>query len=279
MRNLFAFFRRFQIFLAFSAFQSIALFWYVNYMSFPKSQYLTSASIVSGNVLKVKYDVTKLLNLSSTNTMLQKKLIELRKERPESFIQIERKLFKINDTIFERQYEYIPAIVINSTFDKRNNFFTLDVGEKQGIQRNMGVFSDKGVVGIVHFVSEHFSIVKSVLTESINIDVMIKNNGAFGLLKWDGKNARFGSIVGISNDMKIKLWSEIVTRGGSGIFPKDIPVGKIASIESVEGKPLWDINILFHEDFRKIQRVYVIRNLLKNEQNQLETLIPQEENQ
>ncbi|MCE3295089.1 MAG: hypothetical protein K0R65_803 [Crocinitomicaceae bacterium] len=276
MRNLIAFFKRFQVFMAFVILQAVALYLYVNYMSFPKSQYLTSASIVTGNILKAKNDVTKLLNLSRTNSILQKKIIELRKERPESFFKMDRDLFKINDTLFQQQYEYIPATVINSTFDKRNNFFTLDVGRAQGIQREMGVFSDKGVVGIVHFTSEHYCVVKSVLTENINIDVMVENNGAFGLLKWTSQHARYGNISGISNDMRVKKWSKVVTRGGAGIFPKGIPVGKIAKIKSVEGKPLWDIEILFAEDFRKIQSVYVIKNLFKAEQEKLESLIPED---
>jgi rod shape-determining protein MreC len=274
MRNLIAFFKRFQVFMAFVLLQVLALYLYVNYMSFPKSQYLTSASIVTGNVLKAKNDVTKLLNLSRTNRVLQQKIIELRQQRPESFFKLDRDLFRINDTLFQQQYEYIPATVINSTFDKRNNFFTLDVGRAQGIKREMGVFSDKGVVGIVHFTSEHFCVVKSVLTENINIDVMVENNGAFGLLKWNSQHARYGNISGISNDMRVKKWSKVVTRGGAGIFPKGIPVGKIAKIKSVEGKPLWDIEILFAEDFRKIQSVYVIKNLFKAEQKKIESLIP-----
>ena len=166
--------------------------------------------------------------------------------------------------------------MINSTFDKRNNFFTLDVGRAQGVKREMGVFSDKGVVGIVHFTSEHYCVVKSVLTENINIDVMVENSGAFGLLKWTSQHARYGNISGISNDMRVKKWSKVVTRGGAGIFPKGIPVGKIAKIKSVEGKPLWDIEILFAEDFRKIQSVYVIKNLFKAEQEKLESLIPED---
>lgn len=274
MRNLFAFFNRFQIFLFFILLQVVSISLYINYFSFPKSQYLTSASIVSGNVLKVKYNVTKLLNLTNTNNNLQKELAQLRKERPESFIQIDRKLFKINDTLNEFSYDYIPAIVINSTFDKRNNFFTLDIGSKQGVEREMGVMSGKGIVGIVHYTSEHFSVVKSVLTQNINLDVMVEESGAFGLLKWDNNNVKYGNISGISNDMSVKKWSKIVTRGGSGIFPRGIPVGKISKIKSVEGKPLWDIEILFAEDFRKIQRVYVIKNLLKIEQKKLESKIP-----
>ncbi|MES2588462.1 MAG: rod shape-determining protein MreC [Bacteroidota bacterium] len=245
-------------------------------MSFPKTQILTSANDITGKVLVVKNDVTKLFNLSNTNLKLQKENIRLRDKNPISFIQIDKKSVKIDDTLFHQQYEYIPAIVINSTYDKRNNYFTLNVGSLQGIKRNLGVFSDEGVVGVVHYVSKHFSIVKSVLTADINIDVMIEKTDAFGLLKWDGTHARYGKIAGISNDIRIKKWRKVVTRGGSGIFPRGISVGKISSISSIEGQPLWDVSVLFSQDYRKIQNVYVVKNLLKTEQEKIEALIPED---
>jgi rod shape-determining protein MreC len=227
--------------------------------------------------LSAKHELTKHFNLSKNNTDLQNENIHLREQLPISFQRLENGSVRINDTLFRQQYEYIPAIVINSTFTKANNYFTLNIGSKQGIKREMGVFSDKGIVGIVHNVSQHFCVVKSVLTESINIDVMIEPIGLFGLLKWDGKYARRGQISGISNDQKIKRWSKVVTRGGSGIFPRGMMVGKVEKLTQVEGKPLWDVQVLFSEDYRKLQRVYVIKNLMREEQQKLESLIPQDQ--
>jgi rod shape-determining protein MreC len=135
------------------------------------------------------------------------------------------------------------------------------------------------VVGIVHNTSEHYCVVKSVLTKDINIDVMIEPIGLFGLLKWDGKNARRGSITGISNDLKLKKWLKVVTRGGSGIFPRGLTVGYIAKLKPVEGKPLWDVIIRYSEDYRTLQRVYVIKNLLSEEQQKLELAVPSDNDQ
>jgi rod shape-determining protein MreC len=228
-------------------------------------------------VLETQNDFTKHFNLSKNNLALQKENIRLRKNLPQSLYRIERNLLKINDTTFKQQYAYIPATVIHSTVTRRNNYFTLDVGWKQGIKRDMGVFSDKGVVGIVHNTSEHYCVVKSVLTKDINIDVMIEPIGLFGLLKWDGKNARRGSITGISNDLRIKKWSKVVTRGGSGIFPRGLAVGRVESIKGIEGEPLWDVVVKFSENFRTLQRVYIVKNLMIEEQKELEAQIPPDE--
>lgn len=274
MRNFLAFVRRFRVLLFFALLQGIALSIYFTFTLFPRTQYLTTASAVTGTVLEIRNDVTKHFYLSTNNSDLQKENIALRDSIPSSFIKLNNGLVKINDTIHLQQYEYIPGIIINSTHDKRNNYFTLNIGAKQGIKRGMGVFSAKGVVGVIHNVSEHFSVVKSCLTENINIDIMIEKTGQFGLLKWNGKDARRGTMWGVSNDTEVKKWSKIVTRGGGGIFPRGITVGKVEKTEVVEGKPLWDVTIRYSEDYRSLQRVYVVRNLLKLEQDKLEELIP-----
>ena len=276
MRNLIAFFRRFRVFLIFVLLQVFSLSVYFTFLNFPRSQYLTSASKVSGLILTVQNDITKHFNLSLNNDKLQKENIRLRNRLPQSFQRMQNGWAKINDTLFHQQYEYIPSSVINSTSTKRNNYFTLNIGSDQGVVRGMGVFSDKGIVGIVHTSSTHFAVVKTVLTENINIDVMIEPIGLFGLMKWDGRDPRRGSITGISNDLKIKRWSKVVTRGGSGIFPRGLNVGKVEKLNPVEGKPLWDVVIRFSEDYRTIQRVYVIKNLFQEEQNKLELLIPED---
>jgi rod shape-determining protein MreC len=279
MRNFLAFFKRFRVFLFFAFFQIIALSLYVRYLSFPKNQYLTTASAVTGKILEAENDVTKHFNLSKNNSALQHENIKLRNKIPQSFYQVGRNLYKIEDTVYEQQYAYIPATVINSSVTRRNNYFTIDVGSKQGIKREMGVFSDKGVVGVIHNVSEHYSVVKTVLTKDINIDVTIEPSGLFGFLKWDGHDPKKGSVTGISNDLKIKRWSRVVTKGGSGIFPKGMPVGKVYETKPVEGEPLWDVVVKFSENFRTLQRVYIIKNLLIDEQKALEGQIPPDEDE
>jgi rod shape-determining protein MreC len=276
MHNLRAFFRRFRVFLLFVLLQVFALSNYFSSLNFPRSQYLTTASAVAGSFLSIEYEFIKHWNLSSNNENLQKENIRLRKESPNSFIKLNNGIVKINDTLYKQQYDYLPAVVINSTYDKRNNYFTLNIGSAQGVKRGDGVFSDKGIVGVIHNTSANYAVVKSVLTADINLDVMIENSGAFGLLKWNGKNSRIGSIDGISNDIKIKKWSNVVTRGGSGIFPRGIMVGKISNLGTVEGKPLWDVSLLYSEDYRKIQNVYIVKNLFQEEQSILEKTIPED---
>ncbi len=273
MQKFLAFIRHFRVFLLFVLLQGISFYLYFSYISFPRSQYLTTAGKIQGEILKKRDKITQHFDLVYNNKNLQKENIRLKERLPQNYIQLERSKVKINDTLFRRQYTYIPAKVINSTYHKRNNYFTLDIGNNIGVKRGMGVVSPKGIIGIIHNSSDYFSVVKSCLTEKLNVAIMLEKTGEFGFLEWDGRNPRYGIMSGVSNDYKIKKGAKIITRGGDGIFPRGISVGKVIKTEVIEGKPLWKIIFKFSEDFRNVQNVYVIQNELLKEQKQLEETV------
>ena len=277
MRNLIAFFQRFRIFLYFSLLQVISLSLYFSYIAYPKGQFLTSSWAVTGTVLSWQNEFTKFIHLDETNEALQRENVRLRKLQLTNFVKVSTDLIKIKDSVYKQQYEYIPGSIINSSVTRKNNYFTLNIGTTQGIEIGMGVFSDKGIVGVIHMTSRNFSLVKTILTENSNVDVLIQPSGLTGLLKWNGKDPLRGSVLGISQDIKLAKNSTVVTRGGSGIFPKGIPIGKVEKLLPVEGKPVWDVVIKFSEDYRSLQHVYVVKNLLMGEQKKLEEAIPKEE--
>ena len=277
MNNLIAFFRRFRVFLLFALLQVFSLTIYINYLTFPRNQYLTTASSFTGKILEIENDLTKHFNLSKNNQALQEENIRLRSKLKQSLYQVEGKYLKVDDTLFKQQYSYLPATVINSSVNKRNNYFTLNIGRKQGVYKGLGVFSDKGVVGIIHNSSEHYSVVKTVLTKDINIDVSIDPQGFFGLLKWNGVDPKRGSIYGISNDLSIKKHSKVITKGGSGIFPRGLLIGSVEKINVIAGEAQWEVVVKFSENFSTLQRVYVVKNLLMKEQKKIENQVPNNE--
>jgi rod shape-determining protein MreC len=274
MRNLIAFFKRFQIFLVFVLLQIVALSAYVRYSDFARLQVFSSASKINGGLFEVRNSFTKHFNLEGTNRKLEWENARLREKLKISNYKMDRDHILIEDTNYQQQYLYTSATVINSTYDKRNNYMTIDIGSNHGIKKGWGVASSKGVVGVVHLVGESYSVVKTILSKNINFDVSMRDGGAFGLLKWDGINPKICQISGISNDISIKKFTKVITRGGSGIFPKGIPVGVITKRKSIEGKPLWDLQVRIAEDFRTIQHVYVIKNIKLDELKELEGRIP-----
>lgn len=281
MRNFIAFLKRFQVVLFFALLQGLALTWYFSFSTFPRTQYLTTANAVSGSVLSVRNDITKHFKLTKDNQKLQEENIQLRNQLKENKLLLSNASFMDSIQLAKgdsiTHYEYIPGQVIRSTLDHPDNYFTINIGKKQGVKRGMGVISTKGIVGVVHFAGSRFSVVKSCLTKNSNVDVMLEKNKIQGLLKWEGESYRIGNLTGISNDTKIKKWSKIVTRGGAGIFPRGLSVGKVKSVETIEGEPLWNIKVLFSENFSTVYSIYVVKNILLEEQRQVESHIPNEQ--
>ncbi|MCR9171439.1 MAG: rod shape-determining protein MreC [bacterium] len=273
MRNFLAFLRQFRVILFLALLQGIALTWYFTFLQYPRSQYLTSANAFSGAFYEMQHEITEFIHLKQNNDWLQKKVARLEARQVENLLKIDRENITVNDTLYMVQYVYTPAEVIKSTHTMRNNYFTINIGSVQGVKEGMGVFGINGVVGTIHSVDLHMSTVKTCLTENVNIAAMIEDSGEHGFMKWDGKNPRKGSLTGISNDRKVKKWSNVITRGSAGTFPRGLPIGKVQKTAPIEGKPLWDVTVLFAEDYRRIQRVFVIKNLLLEEQQRLENNI------
>lgn len=276
MKNLILFLQKFKYFIFFAVLQIFSIFLYVNNYNYPNTVFFTSANHITSSLLKTSNDFTQFINTPQANVTLQKENIELRNENQKLRALLDTVQFK--DTTFQEQaFEYIPAQVIYSTYGKRNNYITINRGSKDGIKEGMGVFTSKGVVGIVHQSTEHNSVIKSVLSSKIYIDVKIDKNGAFGLLNWDGKHYNKGNIDGISSDIPLKRWAKVVTRGKGGVFPSGLYVGQISNFYMEETKPLWNITVLYKEDFRRLSNVYVIRNIQQHEMDTLTQIVNEEQ--
>ena len=270
MRKLIAFFQRFRVFLVFLVLQLVALGSFFSWMSYPRTKFFNTSSSITGNILSWKYEITKYLSLAQANEVLKSKIAHMMKDLPESYMSIDGKTTLINDTLYEQVYRYIPATVINSSHQHKNNYFTIDAGRLKGIKPKMGVVSSVGVVGTVYDVSDHFSVVKSILTENINFSAYVEGNEAFGILKYLENDPRRVSLTGVSNDIPIKRGALIKTRGSSGYFPKGVTIGKVDVVELIEGKPLWDIQVYLSQDMRKLHSVFVVDNILDEELTQLQ---------
>lgn len=274
MRNLIAFLQRFRLFLVFMVLQVIALTVMVNMSTYANLQFLSTTSKINAQIFSWRQGIDKHFYLETQNGRLSRENAYLRARLKQSNYQIERNTLIIDDTTYRRKYRFIPGTVIESTYDKRNNYMTIDLGSNHGVKKGDGVISTAGVVGIVHMVGENYSLVKTVLSQNINQDVMLEKNGAFGLMKWNQNSPRVIQIEGISSDIYFKKWVKVVTRGSAGVFPKGIPVGKVKYRKKMEDKPLWYVDVLLTTDFRTIQQIYVVKNLDQKEIDELQRAIP-----
>ena len=173
------------------------------------------------------------------------------------------------DSMYMKQYTYIPAKVINNSINKQYNYITLNKGSRQGIKEEMAVVSANGVVGVVKKVSDNFSSVISVLNRQFYINAKIKKNGYFGPLSWNGKNYRQVILSQIPHHVKVEIGDTIVTSGYSAIYPEGILIGVVSNYE-LKGGNFYEITVDLSTDFKNLSRVQVISNFKKEEEKTLE---------
>ncbi len=176
----------------------------------------------------------------------------------------------VNDTIHVQKYTFTSARVIDNSVNRQKNFFTIDKGRRQGLSVNMAVLSGNSVAGIIMGCSDNFSVVMSVLNIDFRLSARIKSAGYFGSLAWDGRNSEHATLSEIPQHVTFGIGDTIETTGYSAVFPEGILIGTVNNMEK-SGSDFYTIDVRLATDFRKLHYVTVVGNLMKKEQNELES--------
>lgn len=210
------------------------------------------------------------ISLRDENARLAEENSTLRAKLNESAYLRDTVTIRTNDTIRHQQYEYMPARVVNNSVNRRNNYLTLNRGSIDGIKPEMGVISSNGVVGIVHRVSDNYCTVISLLNEKTSVSAMISRNRFFGSVRWDGKSPSRVTLYEIDKTVPVRKGDSVITTSYSSLFPSGIFMGKIDHIAIEPGSPFYKLGIRLATEFSNLSRVYIVKNLYKDEQRMLE---------
>jgi rod shape-determining protein MreC len=209
------------------------------------------------------------LVLGKTNDSLAAENARLRNLLKSSYYDDSIKQVTVNDSVLKQQYTYTVARVINNSVHQKNNYLTINRGSKHGIKKGMGVIASSGVVGIVLNVSENFSTVRSLLHTETKISASVDGN--IGSLVWGEGNydSRFALLKDIQSHLTIKKGARVITSEFS-LFPPGTNIGYVSESDTRDGNSALNIQVKLDTDFAKLQYVYVIINLLSEEQLNLE---------
>ena len=177
----------------------------------------------------------------------------------------------IDSTLLKnKNFTYIAAKVIKNSVKKRNNFITLNKGEKNGIKHGMGVITNEGVIGIVHSVSENYALIISLLHNKSATGIFLKKNMHTGILTWKGFDYRTATISDLPIHIPLNIGDTIITNSYSNIYPEGINIGTITNFTKNKDDGFYTINVGLFEDFNNLRYVYVIHSEQSNEQILLE---------
>ncbi len=272
MRNLFNFILRYYFFFLFALLFTFSLILISRTHQHQRAFFLHSANVLVGNFYKQADHITSYLALRRVNEQLAEENTRLLHKINPSFLDKDQHEFLSDDTLYIRRFKYLRARVINNSIMYRNNFLTLDKGRNDGVEKDMGVITMNGVVGIVHNVSNHFSTVISLLHKDMQISARLLNNDHIGTITWEGGNYRKVSMSYIPAHVELSKGDTIVTSGYSTMFPKGIFIGTIGEFEIRRGENFYTAQVELALDFNKLTHVHVVHDLMGQEIDMLEAL-------
>ena len=272
MRNLILFILRNHFVILFALLEAVSFVLVVRYNSYQHTSFINSSAAVAGNVNRVFSTVNNYLSLNQRNQELNEELARLRTAMPESSKVDTLSALAAFDSVYTQQYEYLPCRVISNSVKSANNFLTLDIGSKHGVEPGMAVVSAMGAVGVVKAVSPNFSSVISLLNQNLKISAMLEKSGYFGSLGWEGGDYRHASLEDLPGHIKVDKGDVVITSGYSTIFPKGVMIGRVDEVTAHGVNGFMSAEIELSVDFKRLSNVQVVRNLLKKEQLELQEM-------
>lgn len=282
MRNVFLFIRRNLNFLFFLIMQGFALYMLFHYNRFHEAVFLDAAGEVTGRINRQYNNVEYYFRLKKTNDVLVEENQRLRNLLKEDFLipdtssELAFDTIRVDSIEQYRRYQYYPAKVINNSVTGQNNYLTIGRGYAQGIRKDMAVVSPSGIVGTVVNVSKNMATVMSLLHRQSRVSVSLKKTGETGSIEWDGKDPLVITFKNIPKSVPVKIGDTVVTSRYS-TFPAGQLVGTVSAVESETGSNFYKLKLRPLTNFFNIQFVYAVKNLQKEEQEELEKATKKQE--
>ncbi len=157
-------------------------------------------------------------------------------------------------------FTYVCASVIGKNPQPMRTTITLDVGERDGVQRNMAVVSDAGLIGRVVATSDGYAVVQILLHKDSRVSVQIERERVDGILYWDG-DEQLLRIKNTPRSANIKPGDVVVTSPYSSIFPPGIRVGIVSRVALEPGALFHTIDVVPAADFSRMEEVFVIMHV------------------
>ena len=277
MRNIFLFIRRYFNFLFFILLQVVALYILFHYNRFHEAAFMGVANEFTGSISGKFDNVASYFSLKKTNEALVKENAELRNRLYSNYSQPDTSRQLITDTLSfdttgnNRKYYWMPAKVVYNTVSLQKNTLTIDRGEKQGVQKEMGVISTDGVVGTVINTSGNFAIVMSLLHIQSRVSASLKKTGETGTVLWDGVSPLYLTMINIPKSVPVAVGDSVVTsQYATYRYPRGIMVGTVAEIVEDNTSSFYTLRVKPATNFYNVEYVTVIENFQKEEQKVLE---------
>jgi rod shape-determining protein MreC len=170
-------------------------------------------------------------------------------------------------------YKVVAAKVINrgssATFKQT---ITIDAGKSSGVDINMTVISDSGLVGVVKSVTSNSAIVLLMSDPTFKIGVRIAGTQSIGVVSGQGGSTYLLQLLDATGE--IKKGDVLVARGSQNgkPFVPGVPVGTVSTVQSNASSITQNADVIGVSNLERIGVVAVVTSSPKNDPR--DSLVP-----
>ena len=164
-----------------------------------------------------------------------------------------------------------PAQIISRDFDNVYTYLTIDKGSVNGIKKNMPVIAfqngNQGLVGKVVQVGTFTSQIMPVYNLDYIVSARIQNSRDLGLVNGTGSQEKPLLMQYIRKNVadELSFGDIVVTSGENDNYLKDIPIGTISKIISLDYNSSLNIELTPIIDFSRLENVIVVNQKQLND--------------
>ena len=173
-----------------------------------------------------------------------------------------RALYELDQEYSE--YEKIGAQVIGKDSGNWYDTFIINRGTEDGVEVDMNVIADGGLVGIVTNTGKDWATVRSIIDDSSNVSASVTSISQNCIVTGDLQMMDEGKIRFIQltdKENQVQEGDKVVTSSVSSKFLKGILIGYVSEVEDDANNLTKTGTIIPAVDFENIQEVLVIKQL------------------
>ena len=158
-------------------------------------------------------------------------------------------------------YNYIACSIIGHSGGSFSDGYIVNKGKNDNIQKGMIVIAAEGLVGQVTSVDNSSCIVQSLINENIAVSVMVqRTREATAYIKGfkDSQNSNLAKVYDLPMDSDVKEGDVIITSGVGMLYPKEIRIGEVVSVEEDNVKVMKNAVVKPYVDFNKLEELFIV---------------------
>lgn len=193
--------------------------------------------------------------LKKQNEELQTKLDELQ------LIKSENRILREYVNLSEQYPEHatVGAYIINKNTSNFSDVFVINAGTDQGVNANMAVIAEGGLVGYVISATNKTAKIQPIIDTASNVSGLTSSSRENVIVSGQVNSDKELKVATLQTEDELIIGDKIETSGLGGIYPKGITIGTIKEIIKMKNVTENYAILETKVDFKNLEYVLVIK--------------------